>query len=204
MTIRLPVLFTAGVVLVTACTASPDTDRRLPAAAPSSSATPSVQPCPAPGSAGVDGHTTEFPELHLRCLGSGSSVAMNRLGGRRPVLVNLWASWCRPCQREMPRLQRAAELADTRVLFLGVDTLDDADSARSFLSAMSITYPQVVDSKGAVRASVHAAGLPATFVVSPNGTVAYRRLGELSGADLAAALSAAGVTASAAQRGRLY
>ncbi len=110
------------------------------------------------------------------------------------MLVNLWASWCRPCQREMPRLQRAATGTAGRVQFIGVDTLDQPEAARSFLTVTHVTYPQLVDADGAARARIRAVGLPATLVIAADGHVTYRRLGELRDADLTAALAVVGVT----------
>lgn len=154
---------------------------------------PHVAACPSQGTAGVAGQTAVFGDLRLPCLVPGPAVRLGELGGGRPVLVNLWASWCIPCQREMPLLERAHDIAGHRVLFLGVDTLDDPDSARSFLVAASVTYPQLVDSAGTVRSHVRAVGLPVTVVVRADGTVAYRRLGQVGADDLANALTAVGV-----------
>jgi thiol-disulfide isomerase/thioredoxin len=75
-------------------------------------------------------------------------VRLSQLGGHRPVLVNLWASWCQPCQQEMPRIEAAARAAGNRLLVLGVDTADSPGSASSFLSAAHITYPQVLGRAG--------------------------------------------------------
>ena len=119
-------------------------------------------------------------------------MRLDTLGGRRPVLVNLWASWCLPCQREMPRLQHLAATTSGRLLVLGVDTEDTADSARSFLRAVGATYPQVVDSNGNLRIHLHAVGLPDTIVIDAAGRVVFRKLGELSDADIQHAVAAAG------------
>ena len=117
---------------------------------------------------------------------------MDTLGGRRPVLVNLWASWCLPCQREMPRLQRLAATTSGRLLVLGVDTEDTANSARSFLRAVGATYPQVVDGAGSLRIHLHAVGLPDTVVIDAGGRVVFRKLGELTNTDLQQAVDRAG------------
>lgn len=156
-------------------------------------APPPGEPCPLPGAAATSGDTSVFGDIALPCLRPGPSVRLASLGGRRPVLVNLWASWCRPCQREMPRLQRAATAAGSRLLVLGVDTEDSLDSARSFLRAISATYPQVVDENGRVRIHLHAVGLPDTVVINAVGDVVFRKLGELSAQDLQTAMRAAGV-----------
>ena len=189
----------AGVVLVAALSAgctgghagpvSPAQARAQPTAP-----VPAVDPCPPAGSPGVSGHTTALGQRILPCLKPGPAIDLSRLGGGRPVLVNLWASWCLPCQREMPRLEQTYRTYRGRLLVLGVDTEDDPDSARSFLTAVHATYPQVVDADGALRIQLHAVGLPVTVLIRPDGSVGYRRLGELHPADLRAALTAAGLS----------
>ncbi len=115
------------------------------------------------------------------------------------MLVNLWASWCDPCRREMPRLERAASLAGGRLLVLGIDTLDSTRAATEFLAGVRATYPQLSDPNGQVRAHVGAVGLPVTLLIDPSGQVSYRKLGELHPSDLVAVLVKAGVPARAAQ-----
>lgn len=180
-----------GVLLLAGCSAPAAVG--TPAAGPSRAGRPALAACPAAGGPATSGRTTAVGPLTLPCLGPGPAVALDKLGGRRPVLVNLWASWCLPCQREMPRLQRTAALAGTRLLVLGVDTLDTRDSALSFLARIRATYPQLSDPDGAVRAQLRAAGLPATVLIGPAGEVRYRKLGELSSADLRVVLERAGV-----------
>ena len=99
-------------------------------------------------------------------------------------------------------LQRAATQTDGEVLVLGVDTLDSPDSARSFLRAVRVTYPQVVDEDGMLRGVLHGPGLPNTVVVAPDGSIAYRKVGELSVDDLVTALAAVDVTLDRAALGR--
>ena len=191
----------AGIALVTALTggctgghAGPVSPSR--AGAQPTAPVPAVDPCPATGSPAVSGQTTALGQRTLPCLKPGPAVDLSRLGGRKPVLVNLWASWCLPCQREMPRLEQTYRAYRDRLLVIGVDTEDDPNSARSFLTAVHATYPQVVDADGALRIQLHAVGLPVTVLIRPDGSIGYRRLGELHPADLRAALTAAGLTSS--------
>jgi len=193
---------TAGIALSVAACAAPRGQLDRPRAASGRPmAGPAFAVCPAAGSPAVSGHTSTLGTLTLPCLRPGPRVELARLGGDRPVLLNLWASWCVPCQREMPRLQQAAGRTAGRVQFLGVDTLDSPAAARSFLAAVRVTYPQLLDADGGARARLGAVGLPVTLVLAADGQVAYRRLGELHPADLAAALRAAGVPVPTAEPG---
>ena len=133
----------------------------------------------------------DLASLRLGCLADSgpSTVDPARLGGR-PVLVNVWASWCVPCQQEMPALQRAHLDAGASVAFLGIDTKDEPNSAQDFLAAFHVTYPQVEDPDGRLLAALHGVGLPITVVLDRHGKVVWRKLGRLGDGDLRQALAA--------------
>lgn len=177
----------ASAVLLVGCgTGSPASDTT--AAGPQPIARrPDLSPCPSSGTA------SSLPKLSLACLGQGPAVDMAALGGG-PVLVNLWASWCGPCRKEMPSLQAAFERHGAGMQFLGVDTEDDRDSAKDFLAAFGVHYPQVYDNDGALLHQVGGSGLPVTLILDRSGKVVYSKRGELKHADLTAALKAAGIS----------
>lgn len=194
MTWRGPVAMIAALLLSGGCSAGSDvTARPDPLTAQPAVPAPPGEACPGRGDRGVRGTTSIFDDVTLRCLRSGPDVDLGLLGGDRPVLLNLWASWCRPCQKEMPRLQRAYRAADGQMLFLGVDTKDAPDSARSFLNEVQASYPHVIDEDGVVLRLLHGAALPVTVVLDVDGTIAYTKFGELSTDDLVEAFTAAGV-----------
>jgi thiol-disulfide isomerase/thioredoxin len=110
---------------------------------------------------------------------------------RHPYIINLWASWCLPCQREAPRLADAAAAARGQVNFLGINTQDDRNSALDFLHYVGIHYPQLFDPDGDVLHRLGVPGIPVTLAVDSTGHVVYRRVGEISKSDLSAAVRAA-------------
>ena len=67
-----------------------------------------------------------------------------------PVVVNKWASWCRPCRAEFPLFQRIAAEKGTRVAFFAVDSLDSKDDARRFLERYPVPYPSYFDPEGRI------------------------------------------------------
>lgn len=150
---------------------------------------PRLPPCPTAASTS----RTQLPAVSLPCLGSQSSLALDHLPGK-PYVINLWASWCGPCQQEAPRLAAAAKAADGRVAFLGVDTDDGRDPALAFLHDFGIDYPQLSDPAGDVLHRLPAPGLPVTVAVDAQGRVVYRRIGEITAAQLTAAVRAADPT----------
>ena len=89
-----------------------------------------------------------------RLLGGGVSAFRARLKALRghPVIVNLWGSWCEPCQSEFPVFQRAAVRDGRQVAFLGVDSKDTDSAAAAFLKRFPVTYPSYTDPDRAIQA----------------------------------------------------
>lgn len=130
-----------------------------------------------------------LPDITLRCLGRGPAVDAGKIAG--PAVVNLWASWCYPCRKEMPLLQAQAEAGD-RVRIIGVDTNDQAAHARRFArTTVHATYEQLSDPSGKLAVALHAPGLPYTFAIDSSGAVVWRKAGKLTGHDIHAAVRAA-------------
>jgi thiol-disulfide isomerase/thioredoxin len=112
----------------------------------------------------------------------GDTVAIAELRGS-VVLVNLWATWCRPCVEELPSLQRLEEgLADDglRVLAINVDRLPPdraADEVSRFLDELGVDLTVLLDPAGRAETVFGSIGLPTTLVIDRRGDLAYRRLG---------------------------
>lgn len=119
-----------------------------------------------------------LPSLRLPCLTPGPAIDVSALGGR-PVLVNLWATWCGPCREEMPLLAATAERYASKVQFLGVNTQDSTDAAAAFLPEVGVTYPQVVDVDGDLLGHLRIPGLPVTVVLDAQGRVVGKHIGQL-------------------------
>ncbi|MGV1037245.1 MAG: TlpA family protein disulfide reductase [Candidatus Nanopelagicales bacterium] len=131
-----------------------------------------LQPCPASDRA-VPAVPNGLPDLTLDCLGRGPAV---RLAGVRgtPIVVNVWASWCAPCRKELPIFGDVSRAAGDSVQFLGIDLADDRLSALRFASASKMGFPSVQDPNSTVRAGLRLVGVPTTLLVRPDGTIAGR------------------------------
>ena len=172
-----------AVVLTGCATDTSDGAGRAPtAAAPEQTAiaVPGVASCTElPQQASPGGTATDrLPPLRLPCLTPGRGIDLSGLIGR-PVIVNLWASWCGPCREEMPVLQAAHQQYGERVQFLGVDTKDTTDSAADFLGVVGVTYPQVSDADGELLNHLGLPGLPVTVALDPDGRVVDTHVGQL-------------------------
>jgi len=129
------------------------------------------------------------PAFSLPALTGTGRLGLASFPGKT-IVLNFWASWCGPCRREAPGLQRTWEAFRTRgVQFLGVDLLDDEPAARAFLKEFRITYPSVSDPSGSLVDGYGVFGLPTTYLIDPSGTIRYRFVGYTDEASLRTTLA---------------
>jgi cytochrome c biogenesis protein CcmG, thiol:disulfide interchange protein DsbE len=140
---------------------------------------------PTSASTAVQTYPPGTPAKALRLPGlDGPEVDLAALRGR-PVVVNFWATWCVPCVREFPRLRAAAAAhEDDRLAVIGVLTRDRPGPARDFVRAQRATWPVALDPEAATATAWGAVGLPHTWFIRPDGTLASHQLGELTQASL--------------------
>jgi thiol-disulfide isomerase/thioredoxin len=100
----------------------------------------------------------------------GPRVTLAGMRGR-PAAVNFWASWCEPCRRESPELERLYRSLGGRASLVGVDYKDDATSARQMIRELHLTYPNLRDGNGVVGERYGLTGLPTTAILDSRGRV---------------------------------
>jgi thiol-disulfide isomerase/thioredoxin len=121
----------------------------------------------------VDG---PMPRVDRRALAGGRVTPEGFRG--KVTLVNFWASWCGPCRREQPGLERLSKELDGRgVAFLGVNFMDDRAAALAYLDEFEVTYPSVADREGILAHRFRVPYLPATVLVDARGEMRYRLVG---------------------------
>lgn len=129
-----------------------------------------VEPCRPQTGQAVDGG---LPDVTLPCLGGGKPVDLGALRG--PLVVNLWASYCGPCRKEMPVLEQFHQKYGDRVGVLGVDYQDvQTVSALDLVRRSGVTYPLVADTEGALQGNgpfPARLGLPLFAFVAEDGQV---------------------------------
>lgn len=126
----------------------------------------------------------------------GKPVAIPAAWAGRTTLVNLWATWCAPCLKEMPDLQAFADAQDSTGMQVVGIALDEAAAVAVFLRQHGITYPVLVDAAGPADAGVRlgnpAGVLPYSVLVSADGRLLKTRIGPFTdAADIAAWAGAA-------------
>jgi thiol-disulfide isomerase/thioredoxin len=117
-----------------------------------------------------------FPPSVLNFI-SGGSDATGPLQGRMLVL-NVWATWCAPCRREMPGLERLSKALDPK-RFAVVGLSIDADTllASEFLLQYGITFSNFFDQNGMILRPLELKAYPETFVIAPDRTLVRRMTG---------------------------
>lgn len=103
----------------------------------------------------------------------------------RPVVINFWASWCKPCREEAPALQKVyTEYKDKGVVFLGIAIQDTETKARAYVQEFGIAFPVGIDTTGEIAEGYRIYGIPKTFIIGKDRKFAYVHMGEITEADL--------------------
>jgi cytochrome c biogenesis protein CcmG/thiol:disulfide interchange protein DsbE len=153
----------ALLALVSACGDANPATTATPDLAPLRAAA-ALAPCPT----GIG----DVLHLTLPCLGGGPEVVLDSAPSGVPTLVNVYGSWCGPCQEEMPVLAAFAAKAGTKVALVGVDTEDEPRLALLFARDMGQHWPAVQDDDGRFLRH-YSSGPPVTLFVDGKGKVVF-------------------------------
>ena len=129
---------------------------------------------PAAAARAVEGQP--FPKIVLQ-YASGPALSTQSFHGKL-VVLNVWATWCPPCRREMPDLQRLSRTLDpARFAVVGVSTDEDALLAEEFLRQNGVSFPNFFDQGGRIAKQLGMQVYPVTFVIAPVGVLLHRVAG---------------------------
>lgn len=140
-------------------------------------------------SAGSDDKAKPAPALPTAVLQAPRATLAGLRG--KPALINFWASWCDPCRKEAPELERFDRSLHGAARLVGVDYTDQAGAARGFIHRYGWTFPVLSDPNGTYGARYEFSGLPTTVVLDPRGRIVQTLRGPQTLADLRAALESA-------------
>jgi cytochrome c biogenesis protein CcmG, thiol:disulfide interchange protein DsbE len=108
----------------------------------------------------------------------GEEIHSSTLQGK-VLVINFWASWCKPCEQEAPDLEAAWRFYQPRgdVVFLGIGYVDTEPEALAYLERFDITYPNGPDLRTRISHAFRIRGVPETFIVDQNGILAEFKKG---------------------------
>lgn len=199
-------LIVALLAVVVGCKPAAEPDAATPT--PTPPATASGQPAAPPVTKPDDTHAQPdaqpngsdvepaMPALKVTTLdGKAYDIASHRGNW---VVVNFWATWCAPCRKEMPELSALdAMRQNIDVIGLAYEDISPADMA-AFLHKRPVVYPIAILDTGAPPADFDTPqGLPMTYLIAPDGTVAKRFVGPITAKEIEDAIAAAGGKAAA-------
>lgn len=131
---------------------------------------------------GPVGVGAQVPEFVLSTF-QGEDIALSSLRGS-VVVVNFWASWCKPCEGEARELEQAYQLTKDRgVSFLGVDYVDTEREAKSYLERFGITYPNGPDLGTRISQAFRIRGVPETYILGREGRLVKVKIGPYESLD---------------------
>jgi cytochrome c biogenesis protein CcmG/thiol:disulfide interchange protein DsbE len=123
------------------------------------------------------GEREEAPELELPRLSGGGTGSLADYRGE-VVVLNFWASWCKPCKEESPLLERwHRKIRSQGGLVLGVDMLDVTAHAEEFIDEYGLTYPMLKDKDGEGLERYGVVQYPETFAIDRQGRIAAAQRG---------------------------
>lgn len=122
------------------------------------------------------------PSFILTELATNKKVSLKSLLAKgHPVILNAFASWCAPCNKEAPELQKLSEQYKGKVTFVGVDTTDTLSGVKKFVKRLHVTYPVLLDTSNNTFFNEYGGiGLPDTYVLNSHGKLVARHTGILS------------------------
>lgn len=115
----------------------------------------------------------------LPLLGSSTHVNLSKYRGKA-VLLNFWATWCPPCEAEMPLLEQTAQAYPDQLIVLGVNNQEDDQTVNAFIAQHGITFPIALDTSGMVADQYFARNFPTTYFVDDQGILRAQHLGALT------------------------
>lgn len=119
----------------------------------------------------------KVPQITLATF-DGETIDTSKLQGK-VIVLNFWASWCKPCEQEAADLEAAwqAYKPGGKVVFVGADYVDTEPEARAYLKKFGITYPNGPDLRTKISQMFRITGVPETYFINASGELAYVKIG---------------------------
>ncbi len=142
-----------------------------------------------PAAPGIPVVGRTLPSFDLRLLGGGEVTADELLG--KPTFINFWASWCGPCQMEMPFIEEIYQKEKAKLNILGINMQEPEIVADEFVRTNGYTFPMALDLNGDLHAGWGFNGLPVSIFTDRRGTVCRIHMGGMTRSMMRAAVDEA-------------
>lgn len=192
---------TVAAALLAACGSDDSGDADAPSSTPSQAEATTSATTPSASNAGdlgvLDPQRPKVgepaPDFALLDARDGTVRKLSDFQGKA-VVLNWYASWCDPCQREIPEFQDASVMLADVVTFVGINYQENEQKAVGTMDDLGADFPIVLDSDGKVGEHYRATGLPTTYFIDAEGIVRGVRIGEVKSKDLQENLAKVNVT----------
>jgi cytochrome c biogenesis protein CcmG, thiol:disulfide interchange protein DsbE len=118
-----------------------------------------------------------LPDVDVVALADGATTNLADVDG--PAVINLWATWCVPCRREIPDFEEVNRARGDEITFVGINVGEDADQAQEFIEEVGATYDQYLDPDGHAVTELDTAAMPVTIIIDADGEMVTRHLGPM-------------------------
>lgn len=147
--------------------------------------TASTSATSAPNSASISNIATKnnTPDFSLPKLGGGT-ITLSEFRGKKPVVVDFWASWCPNCRRDMPNLNRFYEKYKDKVEVIGVNLQESESTVGNFIASRNISFPIALDPSGQASRAFGIQYTNTHFLIDKEGNLARTIPGDIREVDI--------------------
>ncbi|BDG47045.1 MULTISPECIES: TlpA disulfide reductase family protein [Parageobacillus] len=120
------------------------------------------------------------PDFSLRTL-DGQTVRLSDFRGK-PVIVNFWTTWCPPCKKEMPDMEKfyKAHHSDVELLAVHLTSQDTRENAKSFVNEHQLSFPVALDEKQKALKLYHIQTIPTSYIIDRDGVIRKKVVGPMT------------------------
>jgi peroxiredoxin len=119
------------------------------------------------------------PDYRVTRAATGDTIGLRQAYAGHVTLINIWATWCAPCLREMPSLEQLFQKYRSRGFRVAAVSIDETDSAPvlAFAHRLGVSFDILHDRSGAIQSAYRVVGMPTSVLVDSRGRVEYTTLG---------------------------
>lgn len=116
---------------------------------------------------------TRAPDFNIVDASTGKMVRLHDPNSKKPVLFSFWATWCGPCQQELPRVEELYKKYGNKIDFYGVNSDDDKEHIVSFAKENNLTFPMLADTSRTAQTTYAVSSIPQMYIVDASGKIVY-------------------------------